>query len=734
MNYTELLSFLVQEKELSIVPIIPGEKRPGEYMQGKWRGMMDWERYSSRLPTEIEIEHWSHWPLRSFGLLTGAVSKIIALDFDNRPEIAEEIQKIIPLSPLRKKGAKGYTAFYKFNGEENRKWIVEGETVLELLSDGRQTLIPPSLHPSGNDYVWLDNDFSSFDLDDLEALNKEHLDAIEEIFLSYNSKKQAATNKNFEPTTLAEIGEALNFIRPDNYHDWIKVGMAIASEYPGANGFDLWDRWSSISAKYNQLEMIGKWASFKNVKDVHISSVFFLAQQSGFENKAPKKFKYEVNPIKQIAEAAVAENEATEQPSKVALPQELIDSAPGLVGKITAWINESSIFPQPALALGAALTAVGALKAHRVRTETNLRTNLYVVGVAPSGSGKGKAMERIENLFDAAGLTNLFSGKPVSDSALLKSLRNNKGRRLLQWDELGLALQEMTNTRAASYKTAILSTMMELFSKAGENYHGKEYADHDDKMKRADIDQPCLCVYGASTPSRFFGALSSSYVVDGFASRLIIMETSDPYPKRRKVAISDVPPELISLVQKFEQMPTNSNPRGNLDEVAEIRPKIMKLTEEAASLMDAACDLFDSNRESYSKQSEGFGAVWARSSEHLMKLALVVEDSDKITVESVAWARAVVEHCTKNLCDVILSQVADNEHQRLFNRVLDIIIKAGKRGILRSELYNRTRFLKTYEREDILESLIEAGQVAANEVAGNSKKSVLYVACHPARR
>ena len=55
---------------------------------------------------------------------------------------------------MQKKGAKGITLFFSYNGEVNRTFKKSGQTVLEILSTGRQTVLPPSLHPNGMFYVW----------------------------------------------------------------------------------------------------------------------------------------------------------------------------------------------------------------------------------------------------------------------------------------------------------------------------------------------------------------------------------------------------------------------------------------------------------------------------------------------------------------------------------------------------------------------------------------------------
>jgi hypothetical protein len=76
--------------------------------------------------------------------------------------------------------------------------------------------------------------------------------------------------------------------------------------------------------------------------------------------------------------------------------------------------------PQPILAIGASLCALGALMGRKYRTQTNLRTNLYVVGMAGSGGGKDHARGAIKEAFIAAGLHRYLGGNRIaSGSGLL---------------------------------------------------------------------------------------------------------------------------------------------------------------------------------------------------------------------------------------------------------------------------------------------------------------------------
>lgn len=145
--------YFERKPQLNVVPIKPGTQAPKDN---------GWQRYSTEAVTESTQEMWlnsrSDWGI---GLPLGPFNDLIALDVDTTNEDAIAVVKsMIPPSPLIKFGSKGFTAFYRYNGETNRSLSVLGnQTVLELLSTGKQTVLPPTIHSkTGQPYKWLSRD------------------------------------------------------------------------------------------------------------------------------------------------------------------------------------------------------------------------------------------------------------------------------------------------------------------------------------------------------------------------------------------------------------------------------------------------------------------------------------------------------------------------------------------------------------------------------------------------
>lgn len=86
-----------------------------------------------------------------------------------------------------------------------------------------------------------------------------------------------------------KILEALSYIDPDNYGDWIAVGMALKHE---GFGVDEWDRWSQGSTKYKPGMCEKKWKSFQELNGsapVTGGTIIQMARERGWSGSGERK-------------------------------------------------------------------------------------------------------------------------------------------------------------------------------------------------------------------------------------------------------------------------------------------------------------------------------------------------------------------------------------------------------------------------------------------------------------
>jgi len=253
------------DKGIMSVPLHYGDKRP---VPLKWTKLSE-EEINQYIKGNDQF---------NVGIILGKASGLIALDFDNGD--ADTNRKLLALcgsSPIVKKGHKGGTLLFRYNGEVARKWKQNGEMILELLSDGNQTVMPPSIHPTTQKpYIYTKADtLEDIDITKIPFLPADFIDKANEFF-------GVSTGEVYGQTNLEQVKEALKAVDADaSYDDWLMVGMALKNDFED-EGFSVWDEWSSSSNKYNPSEMLFKFKSF-NKGGYTSASIFKLAIENGFK-------------------------------------------------------------------------------------------------------------------------------------------------------------------------------------------------------------------------------------------------------------------------------------------------------------------------------------------------------------------------------------------------------------------------------------------------------------------
>jgi hypothetical protein len=391
--------------------------------------------------------------------------------------------------------------------------------------------------------------------------------------------------------------------------------------------------------------------------------------------------------------------------------------------------------PQPVLAVGASLCALGALMGRKYRTESNLRSNLYIVGIADSGSGKNHSREVITELFVEAGLGHYLGGNKIASGAGLLTAVHRQPAILFQIDEFGMFLSAAADRkRSPRHISDILDTMTELYTMAGTIFLGAEYANRDGKNERRDINQPCLCVYGTTTPIHFWNALQSSNIVDGSLARFIVVQSEDDYPEENEAAgIHTSPPELLDALTLIASG-GGRQAAGNLagmtpgPETA-IDPLTVPLAPEARALFAA----FKRDNTARLRDARGtvFTPILARIAENAWKVAMIrAVSADPLAPVirgiDAEWAITLVRHCADHTMVEVERNVADNPIEANHKRVLGIIRAAGEAGLTKNELARRTQFLDQRQRTDILGSLVEAEQVVTALRPSATKPAMIF--------
>ncbi|THD71296.1 DUF3987 domain-containing protein [Thalassobius vesicularis] len=737
----------------AILPIGPGTKKPGRFQRGAWADYPEWNRHAERGTTEVEVATWSSWPDCGVGIVGGAVA---AVDIDIKDDAALALR----IEQLARKRL-GDTPALRIGRAPKRMLVYRTAAPfrgikrhpLEVLCLGQQFVAYANHPDTGAPYAWPEEGLADIDIADLPEITTEAAtafldeayallpEALRQRGLAFNAPAGDIARSHSQIGTLPAIEAALAWL-PNaelDYDSWMRVGMALKGAL-GEAGADLFADWSAQAAKDVPATTMKAWASFKPDR-IGAGTIYHLAMERGWQPEPDLRLdgslpEHGDHPAAgMLARLDVA---ATVSSAIPAAPSFSLAIPDGLVGDLTDYMLTTARRPQPLLALGASLCAIGALMGRNYRTESNLRSNLYVVGIADSGSGKNHAREIINETFFEAGLAHHLGGNKIASGAGLLTALHRQPAILFQIDEFGMFLSAAADRkRSPRHITEILDNMTELYTSAGGIFLGAEYANRDGTNERRDINQPCLCVYGTTTPLHFWGALQGANVVDGSLARFLILPSDEDYPDENiAVGIRQAPPALIQGLQLIAA--GGGVPMGNLagktaDQNTAVNPMIVPMTEEArARFRQLSIELTEELR---AAAGTAFTAILARIGENALKLALIVAVGrdparPEIEITAAEWAIAFVRHYAKRTMEAVERHVADTETEAHLKRLKEIIRASGAKGITKSEITRASQWLKSRDRDEILLTLIESGDITTGMRGSSTRQAMVYRMAH----
>jgi len=673
------------------------------------------------------------------GMPTGNMNNIVVIDFDvNKPLEDESGQKVYndnstPIIDIRtveqlKEELKEYgelpdTLQVETPSGGRHLWFYTSHTnvsskrrffnkslPIDIRANGGYVIVPDGK----SKYIVYDNEHDILDFEDIKSILAPLPEWIEN-FKPQKSEYTPAENIHLPESEVREIRSALNYISSDDRDLWIKIGMALKSTgAPAARG--LWDEWSQKSEKYNPLDQTKRWSGLKP-HDINIGSLFHEAKQAGWVTTYDKTTPMVLPPVYE---------QPIKKTEKKNFPEYLLDP-PGLVGDIARYINGTAIKPQPIFSLAAALCTVGTLAGRKLQTETRIRTNIYCLCVGPSGCGKEYPRKAIKDILQNSGCAHMASVEDIaSDSAIVNTLEKEQAQIFLL-DEIGRFLKTTMNAQRSAHLYNVVSVLLKLYSSADQVFSGKNYAD---KEKKVYIVQPNLCLYGTTVPDTLYKGLNVEHVKDGFLSRMLIFETDNPRPqksKRKNLAATKVPIEIIDQVRAINLRKINFEPMGNLDHQIP-NPYIVPMTDEAVDILEEFDSFIENFRETLAKESK-VEAIYNRTVQMAEQIALIIAagtniENPKIDADEISYGINLAKHLADHMYSIVENFIAINEFEHELKRILNIIKECGK--IKRSDLTRKTQNLQGYVRNDIIETLKESHQIHEIVSGTGNKQSVWF--------
>ena len=648
--------------------------------EGKNPAILDWSKYCLEKPTIKEVEKWDEvYKNYNVGITCGKASNIIVIDIDTDDQtILDLCQK----SPIVRRGKKGEARFFKYTD----KIKTQAFPGLDILSNGRQIIIPPSIHPeTKKPYVWLSPDT-------IETITPDELPEIDESIL--NKLINAIVKNSSKHHTTILSGRNNKF-----------VSMVTAMRGRGegeahiVNEIYNWDR-----TYHNPRLFLDKSEGFPGASEQDAQKNAWL-----FVNRVTQSL-IKNGSINLDAQSPVIElsEEQEQQIAKQFEQKEFIEPT-GLIKDIKDLIVDYSERVMPNIALGGAVSLVSILAANRYRF-ANTWPNVYVLNLAPTGGGKS-APQYILSLIlnERLGSTLLGFGNYQSSSAFTKNLISRR-ERLDVIDEISSLFSQLKG--GGLWQAGILEEMCKVWSSSNSKYIASEYAEREDSSS---CFNPCISVLGSSTIEGLKSNVTKMMIVKGLIPRFLIF-SHDNYGQLKDDFLNEK--LLRVIVEQCKQILSRPKPvrEGDADVVA---GPIYNPVDIAPTSKDAI-EYFQHLRREFAEnveteQSQALKNVYTRAKENIMKLALIhaVGNFRTIELRDLSWAKSVFETSVHNCTPFLEESAVDNDWERDLNRVFNFIAKTGYTPFGR--ITNNIRSIPRDKVEKIIDTLLISDRIVKVE-------------------
>lgn len=818
-----------------LVPLMPREKRPGEFVGGKWQGMGNWPRYKTTPPSQFELNLWCNkWQGANVGIILGTPAGdglvVIAIDLDLRDQ--DELREIVsqmPASPMSKAGAKGETIFYRAKPEVKSRafnryldTIKNGKREVERIADlltgneTKQTVVPPSQHPDGFDkvtnkkvsdafdYRWLRGPVKALEL---PVFGEDDMEKFEEALraLGWDSDPSASAPPGIiraQPSAVkpaagdsdsveTSIWKALNKAALADLASWVpELGIFNCQKArSGFEGVATWrasssgrpdaDRKRNLSIQPSGIKDFGTNQTYSPLDLIQCANGCTLSE-------AYEWLRYFVHPVSETGviinlkipprsdgaakgpgatvHALPVETGGEPGDDPIPPPVRTPESTPaffgadmgmeewpekqcfpeGLVGQIARWICDTAVTPTPILCYGAALALVGTVAGRQFRGPTGTGTHLYTIAVAPTGAGKDHPMRAVTTALSDAGMSGMIGPSDfTADTAVIGHVAAHP-LSVCMMDEFGSFWRRISGKKSGNWERAITKALREPWGASFGMMKTKQYVG----IPAQDIWWPALSIFGATTPTEFFGALSGTDIENGMVNRLFVLPTGryvDDKRSREEIKAAYfsetradllTPPHIVSALKQVRDWQGEMIGQQFQWPAAQ-RPNAPTIT---TQIDEDASEILFTYREWISartREDEAFGSFYSRAAETAQRVATIhAVGRSAFSKKNPVISRADIEQAIR-LVDWSMRQLwlRIYEHQtpegtkEVVRAVYHAIERRGGREVSRTLMRRGLHGITKRDLNDAIEELEEAGWIAikvTKETPGQKKPTTVY--------
>ena len=652
----------------------------------------------------------------------------VDLDCEEAIELADQYLPPTPAITGRPSAPKSHR-WYIASGATTEKHTDPNDRsmIVELRSTGTQTVVGPSVHPAGEVYDTLDAEPATVPAPMLAACVKALADAViikrggsvanNSPMLPPSSPTDAA---DVETRAIAYLAAMPPAVSGSGGHS-----QTYAAATALVHGFGIArDRALAIlTAEYNT-RCNPPWSEKELQHKINQAATKSHDRPFGWlrDSQIPTDTGPAVDLSKfQVSNSTSTATQAPPISDPGPLPEHLF-KVPGFVQQVMDFTLANAPYPNVGLAFCGAMALQSFLAGRKVCTTGDLRTNLYLLALAGSGTGKEFPRKVNSQVLFQTGMSGSLGDKFASGEGIQDALVRT-GCMLFQNDEMDGVLRQINLDRENS-RESIPNILLTLYTSAGDVYPIRVKANQKDAIH---VDQPHLTLFGTATPQYFYEALSKRMLTNGFFARLNIIDVGKRGKGQTPGSARDLADEILEVAKwwsKFEPGTgnfLNFHPKPvHIKFTADAETAITRLREQTEDEYDKADDAGD----------EVARTAWSRTCEHAKKLALIYACSENhveplISLDAVRWASEFALHQTRRQLYLASVHVAENPFHKECLKFLNKISESKEKVMARRDLM-RAMKLKAAEFDQVVLTLVQQGEIEPTLIQSSARTTQGY--------
>lgn len=675
---------------LCVLPARRIEKRPA---------IKSWKQYQSRLPTAVELDAWFSNLQDGLCIIAGIVSgNLEMIDFDNGGElfdrwyalVADNSDGLLDKLVIEQTQSGGWHVCYRCQSVvagnmklAQRRDDGKVHTLIETRGEGGLFLCAPTAG-----YELMQGDFGRLPvLTEIEreillqaawTLNEHWPEAVDTQPSTRMPSDTVCPGDDFN-----QRGDVAAILRN---HGWICVAEYDENQRWRRPGKDR--GWSATLRTTDNVfyAFSSNAAPFEPNKAYSPFAVYTLLEHGGDYASAAQALSgdgygdpmndavaddVDISALIDQPEEVYAADSETRVPDPGSLPDDLL-RVPGFISELMDFCLASAPYPNQGLAFCGALAMQSFLCGRKVRDPGNLRTNLYLLALAGSSSGKDWPRQLNAHIMMETQTLDAIGDKFASGEGIQDAM-NLTPSMLFQNDEIDGMLTALNKAKDARFES-IMGTLLTMYTSSGSVYALRRKAG---KQSGGIIDQPHLTLFGTATPKHYYESLSERMLTNGFFARMIVVDIGYR-GKGKDAGLADQMPERIISTARWWTEFCPGEHRHNLAGFHP-QPLVIDIDSRARDILDDFRIMADTEYASAeSDNDECAKAIWGRANENARKLALLYACSENhkapvISSQGADWAVRFVDHQVRRMLFLAAQHVYENEFDKRCKKMIQVL-------------------------------------------------------------